>query len=916
MSVGRPRPLRRIWRKPLTLTGTVVLTGLAIAAGFTTSSAQVRLQGLVNANFHGAYDILVRPPGARLNLEQTRGLVEPNFLGLTGRGGISLAQLSAIRSLPGVGLAAPVSVVGFLRTDAAGVALFTSRLPKQPTLYELSLRASISDGVTSIPLQAQTGRILLAPGVDPRRPETLTRLVTDLEDISNTSDGTYVSFPALPAIESPLIGVDPAAEQQLLGPTAAFLRPLSSIPRGAGRTAASFDRRQVPAEFGLAALQLGGLASGNATTRTRPVIPILVSDRLYSDLRLTIDITQLGRPLTRVPDPNVAGGIDVAAAMAGPGRTSVGRVSLDAGPRLRPFAPPSLVLLWPGSGQPDGVATYPFPAKIFVARVPARPTYAGILPRPGSTAPSFRIVPRGPVTSDGQPAPVGGAPPKPHPGNQLPLAAGRQQSYRTAATYPVAAAHGFSPSAPDDRPFFLAPVGTFDLGNLKLPSNPVDYVPLGAYDPPASQLVADPRGTALRRPRAIKPSLNPLGLLTGPPLAITDLDGAGTLRGAKPIDAIRVRVANVAGFDRQTQRRLEQVASHIADMGLEADIVAGSSPGDVEVYVPQYHVDQQNRDLGWVAQKWTTLGAAQRVTRGFGRANLLLLALGVGIAILFAAAQQAVEGSVRSQEISVLSALGWSRLRILGWLQGEALIGAGVMLLAATLTGLLTGHLRVSALLGLLLAGVYALTSVATAPLSWRRVSPGAIQAGDVRPASWLPRLGAVSGPVSYGRRTALARPVRSAGVISSLGLGAASLVLVGLAGLHSVTGAGTTLLAGAVGSTLQSYQLALLGLSAGGGLLLAAVIMRLTASGQAQERVVLSASGWSSGALHRMDLSHRAHLGAGAALTAAGITAIGTRMVLGGHGLIPVIVAALVAGALALPTFGSYGGAGNGART
>lgn len=122
------------------------------------------------------------------------------------------------------------------------------------------------------------------------------------------------------------------------------------------------------------------------------------------------------------------------------------------------------------------------------------------------------------------------------------------------------------------------------------------------------------------------------------------------------------------------------------------------------------------------------------------------------------------------------------------------------MLLAATLTGLLTGHLRVSALLGLLLAGVYALTSVAMAPLSWRRVSPGAIQAGDVRPASWLPRLGAVSGPVSYGRRTALARPLRSAGVIVSLGVGAASLVLVGLAGLHSVTGAGTTLLAGAVG--------------------------------------------------------------------------------------------------------------------
>lgn len=367
------------------------------------------------------------------------------------------------------------------------------------------------------------------------------------------------------------------------------------------------------------------------------MIPILVSDRLYSDLRLTIEITQLGRPLTRFPEPNTPNGIDVAASLAGPGRTRVGEVSLDAGPRLRPYAPPSLVLLWPGSGKPNGDLTYAQPAKTFDTRVPARPTYTTAAPRPGSTAPSFRVLPRGPVTSDGQPAPVGGPPPKLHPGNQLPLAAGRQQSYRTAATYPVDAARGFSSSAADvDRPFFLAPVGTFDLGALRLPSNPVDYVPLGAYDPPASQLVADSHGTALRRPRAIKPSLNPLGLLTGPPLAITDLAGAGTLRGAKPIDAIRVRVANVAGFDQQTQRRLEQVASRIADMGLEADIVAGSSPGGVEIYVPRYYVDQQDRDLGWVAQKWTTLGAAQRVTRGFGRANLLLLALGVGIAILFA----------------------------------------------------------------------------------------------------------------------------------------------------------------------------------------------------------------------------------------------------------------------------------------
>lgn len=911
MSRGLPGPAGRISRKPLSLLGTLLLTGLAVAAGFTSSSAEVQLQGKVDANFHGAYDILVRPAGSRLNLEQTRGLVEANFLGLTGKGGISLAQLSAIRRLPDVNLAAPVSVVGFLRTDAVGVALFTSRLPKRPTLYELSLRASTSDGITSIPLQAQTGRVLLGP-VDPRHPETLARLATDLEDVSSGSDGTYVSFPALPAIESPLIGVDPVAEQELLGPTAAFLRRLTSIGGGSFRTAGGFDQRKIPAEFAVTATQLGALAGANATTRTRPVVPILVSDRLYSDLRITLDITQLGSPLTRFPDPNASGGVEVAAAMAGPGRTPVGEVSLNAGPRLRPYAPPSLVLLWPGSGRPNGVAAYPFPARVFAARVPARPTYSAVTPRPGSTALSFRVVPRGPVTSDGQPAPVGGPLTQPHPGNQLPLAAGRQQSYRTAATYPVDVARDFSPSLPGvDRPFLLAPVGTFDLGTLKLPSNPVDYVPLGAYDLPGSDLVARPGGTALQHPRALEPSLNPLGLLTGPPLAITDLVGAATLRGAAPVDAIRVRVANVTGFHPDTQRRLEQVASRIADMGLEADIVAGSSPGRVEIFVPRYYVDLHNQDLGWVAQKWTTLGAAQRVVRGFGAANLLMLSLAVGIAILFAAAQQIIEGSARSREISILSALGWSRLRILGWLQGEAVITAVVMLLGGTAVGSLTGHLGLGIVMALLLAAAYALASVAVAPLAWRRVSPGAVQAGDVHPASWLPRMGEVVGPISYGRRAALARPVRSAGVIASLALGASSLVLVGVAGLPLVADqAGTTLLAGAVGSSLRGYQLALLALSAAAALLLAAVILRLTASGQAHERVVLAAAGWSSRALRRIDLSHRAHLGAAAAVAAALVTALADRVVLAGHWQVPVILAALVAGALVLP------GSGRGLRS
>ena len=60
-----------------------------------------------------AYDILVRPKGARLPLEEKAGLVQPGFLDSV-RGGISLKQWHAIERVRGVEVAAPVALVGWI----------------------------------------------------------------------------------------------------------------------------------------------------------------------------------------------------------------------------------------------------------------------------------------------------------------------------------------------------------------------------------------------------------------------------------------------------------------------------------------------------------------------------------------------------------------------------------------------------------------------------------------------------------------------------------------------------------------------------------------------------------------------------------------------------------------------------------
>jgi hypothetical protein len=64
-------------------------------------TAQLRTVGTVSAHFVPAYEILVRPPGARTSLETQTGTVQPNLL--TGTyGGISMAQYHQIQQIPGV----------------------------------------------------------------------------------------------------------------------------------------------------------------------------------------------------------------------------------------------------------------------------------------------------------------------------------------------------------------------------------------------------------------------------------------------------------------------------------------------------------------------------------------------------------------------------------------------------------------------------------------------------------------------------------------------------------------------------------------------------------------------------------------------------------------------------------------------
>ncbi len=78
------------------LVATTAFTVLTAAA----RTAQIRTIGTVNAHVQPAYDILVRPAGARSSLESATGIVQPDLLSGT-YGGITLAQWHQIQEIGG-----------------------------------------------------------------------------------------------------------------------------------------------------------------------------------------------------------------------------------------------------------------------------------------------------------------------------------------------------------------------------------------------------------------------------------------------------------------------------------------------------------------------------------------------------------------------------------------------------------------------------------------------------------------------------------------------------------------------------------------------------------------------------------------------------------------------------------------------
>lgn len=826
--------------------------------------ATLQLQDSVDANWRGAFDLIVRPAGQRLQLEQTDGLVEPNYVTFSGDGGITLAELASIRALPDVEVAAPIAMIGNMRSLVGGPVVVRSDLPAEPTLFRVSVRATSSDGTREVLIQDQTSRILLGPA---DLSSDTTPLVTEFGSLSWGPEGLYVFLDALPAIATPIIAVDPTAEQELLGSTSSFLAALEAIAALPTQPIArDFDLSLIPAAFEDQRFFVSALSTdpGSASAE-RPVIPVAVSSTLFAPLTITLKVEQLGGPIAAYPDAaDGAGRLALAAAEAGDAITDLGSFVLDASDALVPLQPPRLALVWPDSSAPEGSAASVSVSAELTAQLADRPDYSAITPRDGGADRAFSAEPVGLVDASGQDR----SPPEAQRGS---LRLGLETAYRDSRPATLPLLEEFSASGPLDRPFVFAPVAEFNLADLDLPDNPLNYVPFGAYAPPETRLVAGPDGGAVD-PQLMTPTLNPRGFINIPPLAITDLRSAVALRGQAPIDVIRVRIGGVSRFDDGAIARVERVASSIVAMGFDVDIVAGSSPQPIELFVQEFGTDGLLRDFGWVEQSWSTLGAAQRVVGGLGSANWGLLFLSTTAALVFAGGIQLVQRAVRSSEMGVLAALGWSRRRILRWMMLEAVWAGGIVLVIGLLVWLLTGAsgwlaptFSLALALTLPTATLFGTSAALRRPPSLAQIWGSDVHTGASR------LVPGVRSPVSYGLRAAATRPFRSLVIALTVGIAAAAAAS-GAAVLASLAASvGPTRMADAFSQILSPIQLGMLIAAVAGSAALGMMLLRMDRQARANEMMVLRACGWARRDMTRMLTVHRLAIGTPAAILAAG---------------------------------------------
>jgi putative ABC transport system permease protein len=633
------------------LAGAGLLTatlGFMVLASTSQTAAAV-LKGDINRAWAAPYDLLVRPAGSATPLEVSEGLVRPNFLS-SGDGGITMRQLSAIRQVTGVEVAAPIAILGYVYWPAyVPINLSSVLQPNQEVqAFRMQTTANADAGMSTIPFTSAPYEVVAPNGTlhflgGPNIATSTTTLTFPGGSVDCTSFDVPVENCWAPNIDCPrCVPASPAASA---GPITPGFMEYVAQPL----LVAAIDPAAEAKLTGINACVTNGsyLKSGTLQSTPQPQgppilsIPAFVSNTSFVDetFHVQIDRSSQAASLERGGLPEQLGGWTPVLT--------------------KDFTAQSVYSTFVG-GQPIvGGAT------LFV--------------RPGDV--TYQVTGPDHLAATLQP---------------------QNLDVYGDALFQGSAARQAPSEALDDwfRPLTKA---NWDNTSANTHSTLAGWHPVGSFDPScipgfnqlgAGQLQTySPPQVTLPTGKNLLPSRSAAGYVNTPPLLLTTLQAAqffsdpiqypGGL-GDKFISSIRVRVSGVDTPGPASQARLSRVAAQIKEAtGLSVDIIRGSSPRTIQVDLP---AGKFGRPALTVTEPWAVKGVAFTFLRAVSAQNLALFGLVLVGAMVLVGETGYISVRRRRREFGALRGLGWRASSIAWLVELEMLVlgvGAGLIALLA-----------------------------------------------------------------------------------------------------------------------------------------------------------------------------------------------------------------------------------------
>lgn len=708
-----------------------LLAGIAVAVSsftvLTAASEASRLEvvGTVGANSRSAYDVLVRPPESRHELESAKGLVRPNFLS-DHFGGITLDQVTQIRSVPGVDVAAPIAMVGFgSRTGGAPVELGSSVPRDRRSLFRIRSTRVVDGGLTRIELPNHYSYF------------TPNEIQVDLEKTPHDPYQELANGQQVPVCRE-----DADAPPEPSGDSDPVLG-CYSLSRSWGRAVTDPGTATIPwpAPYLIAAVDPAAEAELIGLDRSvvsGSYLPQTWAEEPLDPTLHTVPVLHSAEPTTDATLEVVVEALPVEAA-----ERSVGSVGSDFARSLETVAGEQL---WSGSVTAE--EAYQRVSQQFSRDQVNSPLFTYWRPGPVDQEPvGDTLVP--------QPTTV---PPDQWGEDDVPVQIAPEAAdtpFRQLSVHgnSLATRSCFDRDSGCDSTYRvqLQSVGAFDRAALN------EFSALAAESvaafTPARLSCADQRSCDLLNGADLRPNASPVGYLQQPPTLLTTLDALPAFnngyyrKGAAasaPISAVRVRVDGVAGFDDASRERVRLVAEEINERtGLEVDIMLGASRSPQAISLPEGELGRPALSL---TELWTKKGVAAVITEAVDRKSLLLFVLVLVVCALFIGNASAAAVRTRRTELGILACVGWSR-------RARFTLVLGELMLLAVIAGLVGAGVAwtTAGALGLTLSWQHCLLAIPAAIV----ISAGAglIPAWS---ASRVVPMAAVRPAVATGRRTSL----------------------------------------------------------------------------------------------------------------------------------------------------------------